>query len=53
MKKNPCDQCSVQAECAANDWCLFDSNNKKCPNHKEGMKQYKLFLEDYFGVKHD
>ena len=42
-KKNcVCESCRVEADCAWNDWCLFDSSNPDCPNYEEGMK----FLEE-------
>ena len=45
MKKE-CDKCVTEAYCAENNWCLFDMNNKKCPNYKEGIKQWKQFLKE-------
>lgn len=46
MKKNTCSKCRVEAECAANDWCLYDHRNKKCTNWLEGVKQYHKFLKE-------
>ena len=52
MKKNPCAVCRWEAECAANDWCLFDEFNKKCPNRKEGLRQKKQFMKEYLNGKY-
>lgn len=40
-----CSRCDVEPYCAANDWCLYDHRNKKCPNWLEGVKQYHKFLK--------
>lgn len=36
-KKCVCAHCFVEAECAWNDWSLYDPYNKKCPNHLDGV----------------
>lgn len=43
MAKCVCSKCSTEAECAANDWCLYDPYNKKCPNWLEGVKQHHRY----------
>lgn len=40
----PCSMCDIENFCAANDWSLVDSRNKKCPNWLDGVKQYHKFL---------
>lgn len=50
-KKCVCASCCIEAECAANSWCFYDSENKKCPNYKEGMKQYREFLKSEGYIK--
>ena len=46
-KKNVCACCKVENECAANEWCLYDPYNKKCPNWNEGVKQHHKFMKEY------
>ena len=43
---NNCTKCPYEAECAVNNWCLFDLDNPKCPNYEEGKKQYGQLKED-------
>lgn len=49
--KSPCEKCSIEAYCARDDWSLWDRENKKCPNYKEGMKQWKKFLKEEGYIK--
>lgn len=46
QRLNPCSMCKVEAECADNNWCLYDPYNKKCPNWLEGVKSWHKFLKD-------
>lgn len=47
QRMHPCAMCKTENECAYNDWMLYDPYNKKCPNWKEGVKQYKKFMKQY------
>lgn len=38
-----CLNCEIYPYCASDNFYCFDSENKKCPNYKEGMKQIKNF----------
>lgn len=44
--KSPCASCRLESECADNGWCLYDIHNKKCPNRKDGLRQWKQFLKE-------
>lgn len=46
MKKSPCEKCYLEADCAANDWMIYDHRNKKCPNWLDGVKQWHRFLKE-------
>lgn len=41
----PCSMFKVENDCAANDWCLYDPYNKKCPNWLDGVKDYHRFCK--------
>lgn len=43
-----CSRCLYEPECADNGWCLYGEYDPCCPNMKEGRKQFKQFLEQYF-----
>lgn len=44
-----CLNCEVYPFCAFSNFSHFNSLNKKCPNYKEGIKEWKLLMGEYKG----
>lgn len=53
MKICHCAHCSIEPECADNNWCLYNENDPCCPNWKKGHKQFRQFLIDEGYIKKD